>query len=157
MGERGSMILSDTWGNFGALIGIGGRAQQHLHHRLGRRQCRLGYARSADRRFHRRGAPPAGQLAQCSSGGCDTLGANFWAIPNTVPAGVTTGGLVPGQPIDQAMLLALNPGLTIQQISNMLVPRLGRSMYERGHRDRYNARRQPGMAAHRTTCISISI
>ena len=140
MGYRGSMILSDTWGSdFGVLIGLAGVSNKVFT--TGLEDGNAGWGSPGPLTGGSSGAasPPAGQLAQCSSGGCDTLGGNFWAIPNNVPAGVTTGGLVPGQPIDQAFLLAHNPGLTIQQISNMLVPRLGRTMYERGHRDRYNA------------------
>ena len=138
MGYRGSLILSDTWGDFGALIGLAGVSNKIFT--TGWEDGNAGWGSPGPLTGGSSGAasPPAGQLAQCSSGGCDTLGANFWAIPNNVPAGVTTGGLVPGQAIDQARLLALNPGLTIQQVSNMLLPRLGRTMYERGHRDRYN-------------------
>ena len=84
--------------------------------------------------------PGALTAAQCGTGNtCDTIGGNAWVIPATVPAGVTTGGLTPGQTVDAALLTSLNPGLTTNQISNALVPRLGRSMYERGSRDRYNA------------------
>jgi TonB-dependent receptor len=43
-----------------------------------------------------------------------------------------------GATIDKAMLLALNPGETIDQISNAIMPRTGREMYERGTRSRYN-------------------
>jgi TonB-dependent receptor len=139
MGYRGSLILSDTWdGTFGVLLGLSGVHNNNFT--PGWEDGNAGWGSPGPLTGGSTGAaaPPAGQLAQCSSGGCDTLGGNFWAIPNNVPAGVTTGGMVPGQPIDQAFLLARNPGLTIQQISNMLVPRLGRTMYERGHRDRYN-------------------
>jgi TonB-dependent receptor len=45
---------------------------------------------------------------------------------------------VPNSAITAATLQSLNPGLTPQQISNLLLPRLGRTMYERGSRDRYN-------------------
>ena len=41
-------------------------------------------------------------------------------------------------PIDQAFLLANNPGRSIQQIDNALIPRLGRPMFEVGDKDRYN-------------------
>jgi TonB-dependent receptor len=44
-----------------------------------------------------------------------------------------------GMPIDKAMLLAMNKGNTIDQISNALMPRTGRAMYERGTRKRYNS------------------
>jgi TonB-dependent receptor len=138
MGERGSVIVSDTWGSFGALLGISG-----VHNNIfttGWEDGNAGWGTPGPLTGPgSTAAIPAGAGAQCAATNCDTLGANFWAIPNFVPAGVTTGGITPGQPIDQAFLLAHNPGLTIQQVSNMLVPRLGRSMYERGHRDRYNA------------------
>ncbi|HEY4077788.1 MAG TPA: TonB-dependent receptor [Rhizomicrobium sp.] len=138
MGERGSLIVSDTWGEFGALIGLAGVRNNIFT--TGWEDGNAGWGSPGPLTGPSPGAaaPPAGQLPQCAATNCDTLGANFWAIPNTVPANVTTGGLVPGQAINQAFLLAHNPGLNIQQISNALVPRLGRSMYERGHRDRYN-------------------
>ncbi len=41
--------------------------------------------------------------------------------------------------INQAYLLAKNPGLTIQQIDNAIIPRLGRPSDEFGTKDRYNA------------------
>ena len=47
-------------------------------------------------------------------------------------------GLTASAPIDQAFLLANNPGRTIQQIDNALIPRLGRPMFEVGDKDRYN-------------------
>jgi TonB-dependent receptor len=125
MGERGTVILSDTWGNFGALIGLSG-----VHNKIfttGWEDGNAGW-----------GTPSALSAAQCPANNCHTLGSSFWTIPTTVPANVTTGGLVPGSAITAATLTALNPGLTPQQISNMLLPRLGRTMYERGSRDRYN-------------------
>jgi len=125
MGERGTVILSDTIGNFGALIGISG-----VHNKIfttGWEDGNAGW-----------GTPSALSAAQCPAANCHTLGSSFWTIPTTVPANVTTGGLVPGAAITSATLTALNPGLTPQQISNMLLPRLGRTMYERGSRDRYN-------------------
>jgi TonB-dependent receptor len=125
MGERGSLIVSNTWGSFGALVGLSG-----VHSNIfttGWEDGNAGW-----------GSPGPLTAAQCPAANCDTLGANFFAIPNTVPANVTTGGLVPGEALTGARLQQLNPGLTPQQISNLLLPRLGRTMYERGHRDRYN-------------------
>ena len=60
------------------------------------------------------------------------------AIPATVPANAGNG-LVPGTTIDKAFLLAHNPGLSIQQIDNAIIPRLGRPSDEFGSRDRINA------------------
>src|SRR6201996_2336236 len=125
MGERGTLILSDTIGDFGALIGISG-----VHNRVfttGWEDGNAGW-----------GTPSALSAAQCPAANCHTLGSSFWTIPTVVPANVTTGGLVPGSAITSTTLTALNPGLTPQQISNLLLPRLGRTMYERGSRDRYN-------------------
>ncbi|MCU6453737.1 TonB-dependent receptor [Sphingomonas sp. A2-49] len=65
-----------------------------------------------------------------------TGGGNF-TIPGTVPANAGNG-LVTGTTINQAFLLANNPGATIDQIDNGLLPRLGRPRYEDGKRDRYN-------------------
>ena len=77
--------------------------------------------------------------AQCGTGNtCNTTGGGNWTIPATVPAGAGNG-LVPGTPIDEAFLLAHNPGLTIQQINNAIIPRLGRPSDEFGARDRDNA------------------
>jgi TonB-dependent receptor len=80
-----------------------------------------------------------GPTVQCSPAPrCNTLGGGNWTIPAVVPANVSAAGLVPGEALDQSRLLALNPGLSITQINNMLVPRLGRPFIEKGVRSRYN-------------------
>ena len=82
---------------------------------------------------------PALTAAQCgATTGCNTTGGGNWTIPAVVPAGAGAG-LVAGTPINSAFLLANNPGATIQQIDNALLPRLGRSTSIRGPRDRVNA------------------
>ena len=48
-------------------------------------------------------------------------------------------GLNTGDAVNEAFLLAKNPGLTIQQIDNAIIPRLGRAMMAEGSRDRQNA------------------
>jgi TonB-dependent receptor len=124
MGYRGALIVSDTWGPFGALIGISG-----VHNRIfttGWEDGNSGWTN------------PALSAAQCSQATCNTTGGGNFTIPANVPANVTTGGLVPGHVIDAAYLAQLNPGTSNFQIDNGLIPRLGRSMYEDGHRDRYN-------------------
>jgi TonB-dependent receptor len=127
LGERGALIARDTWGDkFGVLLGVAGVHSEVFT--TGWEDGNAGWV-----------TPGALTAAQCGAGNtCDSIGGNSWAIPATVPAGVTTGGLVPGQTIDAAELQHLNPGLTTAQISNALVPRLGRTMYEQGSRDRYN-------------------
>ena len=77
--------------------------------------------------------------AQCgATTGCNTTGGGNWTIPAVVPVGAGAG-LVAGTPINQAFLLANNPGATIQQIDNGLLPRLGRPSASYGTRDRLNA------------------
>ena len=52
-----------------------------------------------------------------------------------VPAGAGAG-LTAGTVIDQKFLLDNNPGLNITQISDALIPRLGRPAYMDGEQDR---------------------
>ncbi|MGK6324356.1 TonB-dependent receptor [Sphingomonas sp. DT-51] len=82
---------------------------------------------------------PALTAAQCgATSGCNSTGGGNWTIPAVVPVGAGAG-LVAGTTINSAFLLANNPGATIQQIDNGLLPRLGRSTSIRGPRDRINA------------------
>lgn len=124
-GERGALIASDTWDNgFGALVGVASVAN-----------------RIDVRGFETIGWTNAGlTAAQCGAGNttCNNTGGGNWTIPSTVPANAGNG-LVAGTPIDNAFLLAHNPGLTLQQIDNALLPRLGRASRESGARDRDNA------------------
>jgi TonB-dependent receptor len=123
IGIRGSMIGSWHNDTIGILAGVSG---QRLF--------------SDTRGFETIGyTNPALTAAQCGAAtGCNTTGGGNWTIPAVVPAGAGAG-LVAGTPIDQAFLLAHNPGATIQQIDNALLPRLGRTSDERGSRDRVNA------------------
>nr|WP_246191082.1 TonB-dependent receptor [Pseudoxanthomonas taiwanensis] len=77
------------------------------------------------------GFPPRGSV-------CDRNGGNGWRIPDTVPDNAATlgAGLTPGQVIDRDWLLANNPGLSIEQIGEALIPRLGRPVHMSGDRDR---------------------
>jgi TonB-dependent receptor len=98
--------------------------------------------------------PPAGTSATSQAPACNVYGGGNWSIPNTVPnrQAVIDAGLTPGQTIDQAWLLAQNPGLTIQQISEALIPRLARPMHTAGdsNRDAYVASLEwrPSDSAH---------
>ncbi len=123
IGGKGSLIASKTWENFGVLFGISGQ--------------RL---KTDTRGYETIGfTNPNLSAAQCgATTGCNPTGGGNWTIPATVPAGAG-GGLVAGQTIDQAYLLAHNPGASIQQIDNGLLPRLGRPSAEYGRRDRFNA------------------
>jgi TonB-dependent receptor len=137
LGGNGALVVSDTWdntkiGSFGFLVGIAGkRAYNYL---TGFEDGNAGWV-----------TPTVNTAAMCgAASGCDisgsavSIGGNSMTIPATVPANVSIPGYAPGSPVNAAMLLAINPGLNMTQISNMLLPRLGRPMYERGTRDRYN-------------------
>ena len=74
----------------------------------------------------------------------NSTGGGSQSTPDTVPSGLpldllpayARSVLVPGATIDRAMLLALNPGASLQQIDNGLMGRLGRHMVFSGERKR---------------------
>ena len=119
-GGRGSLVVSNTFGNFGVLVGVAGVRNQSRT---------VGYETIGWTNPNLTGA-------QCPAGTtCNTTGGGNWTIPGTVPANAGNG-LTTGQTIDAAFLLAHNPGLTIQQIDNAIIPRLSRPSDEFGTRDR---------------------
>lgn len=122
IGGRGSLIVSTTSDTLGLLVGV---SAQRLY--------------TDNRGFETIGyTNPALTAAQCGAAtGCNPTGGGNWTIPATVPAGAG-GNLTAGQTIDMAFLLAQNPGATIQQIDNGLLPRLGRFSAQYGQRDRIN-------------------
>ncbi|MGC5798246.1 TonB-dependent receptor [Sphingomonas sp. NFX23] len=123
IGARGSLIGSWRGDKVGILAGVS--AQRLFTDTRGFET--IGYTN------------PALTAAQCgAASGCNTTGGGNWTIPAVVPVGAGAG-LVAGTPITSAFLLANNPGATIQQIDNALLPRLGRSTSIRGPRDRINA------------------
>jgi TonB-dependent receptor len=121
-GERGSVLASKTWETFGALIGLAGvhsEVRTTGFETIGWTNANL-------------------SAAQCGAAtGCNATGGGNWTIPGAVPANAGNG-LTAGAAIDQAFLLAHNPGLTIQQLDNAIIPRLGRPSDEFGTKDRYN-------------------
>ena len=121
-GYRGSLLGSATFGNFGILAGIAG-----VHNKVRVTGFEtIGWTN------------PNLSAAQCgASSGCNPTGGGNWTIPGTVPANAGNG-LVTGTVIDSAFLLAHNPGATIQQIDNGIIPRLGRPSDEFGTKDRLN-------------------
>ncbi|MBO9715334.1 MAG: TonB-dependent receptor, partial [Pseudoxanthomonas sp.] len=89
---------------------------------------------------------PALTTAQCGSNPCTgRAGTDRWGIWPSVPtasqnagasAAMVKAGLTPGETINAAWLQAHNPGLSIQQIDNALIPALGRPANISGTRDR---------------------
>ncbi len=121
-GYRGYALASATFGDFGILVG--GAAVKN---------------RFAVNGFETIGWTNPNLTAAQNTGATrnNTGGGNF-TIPGTVPVNAGNG-LRFGDVIDQAFLLRNNPGATIQQIDNGLLPRLGRPRTEVGERTRYNA------------------
>jgi TonB-dependent receptor len=120
MGNRGSILASNTWGNtFGILGGFA----------WGRDKIRttgfetIGWTN------------PNLSATQDTAANRNNTGGGNYTIPGTVPANAGNG-LTTGATVDQAFLLAHNPGLTIQQIDNAIIPRLGRQMDEYGTKNR---------------------
>ena len=122
-GNRGSALVSNTWGDrFGVLAGVAWSTNK-----------------VKTTGFESIGWTNANLLAtQSSSATRNSTGGGNWTIPGTVPANAGSG-LTAGATIDEAFLLAKNPGLTITQIDNAIIPRLGRAMVAEGSRDRQNA------------------
>jgi TonB-dependent receptor len=137
---RGALMASWTNDTFGILAGVAAVQQNSTttgYETVGWTNPTLSYGVC--------GVPPPSpaQIAGAAPS-CNTTGGNGWSFPGTsaasggigsVPAGVGNG-LVAGTPIDAAFLLAHNPGLTLNQIGNALIPRLGRPVYIDGTRNR---------------------
>jgi TonB-dependent receptor len=121
-GGRGSFLASQTFGNWGILGGVTLSRQQV--HTTGWET--VGYTNANL------------SAAQNPAANRNNTGGGNYTIPATVPAGAGNG-LVTGEVIDQAWLLAHNPGLTIQQIDNAIIPRLGRKMDYFGTKDKGSA------------------
>jgi TonB-dependent receptor len=126
--------------NFGALLGVA-----HVDKKLVATGYEtIGYS-NLNTSHRICGTTPGEGQTLASTGNCNTTGSNNWFMaeleskltnsPNfgygKVP--VNSGaGLTDGEIIDQAWLLKHNPGLDITQISNALMPRLGRQAHMNG-------------------------
>ncbi|WP_407352810.1 TonB-dependent receptor [Luteimonas sp. R10] len=134
---RGSVTGSWTneEGTFGALVGVSssrGRIGVEGFETIGWTNPGLNYVQCGI------DAPDGVDPVSVRPPECNRGGGGGWLIPNTVPDNAATiaAGLTPGQVVDRDLLLSLNPGLTIDQISEALMPRLGRPVHMSGDRDR---------------------
>ncbi|MES2452931.1 MAG: TonB-dependent receptor [Pseudomonadota bacterium] len=122
LGARGSLIASGTFGDFGILVGAAGfrnKVRTVGYETIGLTNPNLSAAQFG------------------AATGANATGGGNWTIPGTVPANAGNS-LTTGATIDNAFLLARNPGANIGQIDNGLIPRLGRPSDEFGTKDRYN-------------------
>ena len=129
-GDTGSALVSNTWGSeFGVLAGVA----------WGRTKYKTEGFQSVDMRNF--------QLKSFQATAADnpnSTGGGSQSTPDTVPSGLALSALpeyarsvlVPGAQINRSMLLALNPGASIQQIDNALMARLGRHLLYEGERQR---------------------
>jgi len=133
-GVTGSGLVSNTWtsnrwGKFGVLGGVA----------FGDTKYKTDAFQTVDMRNF--------QLKSFQANAADkpnSTGGGNQSTPDTVPSGLALGALpayarailVPGQRIDRNMLLALNPGASLQQIDNGLFGRLGRHIVYEGERKR---------------------
>ena len=129
---RGAALYSWTndEGTFGALVGAsvvrsrmavrGWESVGWMNPGLNERQCGIGTSLT-------------NRPAQCNPGGGGSL-----QMPDVVPDNASTrgAGLTPGDIVDAAWLLENNPGLSIEQISEALFPRLARPVDMSGDRER---------------------
>jgi TonB-dependent receptor len=132
-GNTGSGLVSNTWNTpWGKMGLLGGVA-------WGNTKFYTDAFQTVDmRNFQLKGfQTSASDKANATGGGSQST-------PDTVPSGLplnllpdyARSVLVPGKQIDRAMLLALNPGATIEQIDNGLMGRLGRHIVYSGERQR---------------------
>jgi TonB-dependent receptor len=121
-GYRGSVLASYTSGDFGVLFGVAGV----------RNEVRVtGYETIG-------WTNPNLSATQSTSATRNSTGGGNWTIPGTVPANAGISGVAAGTVVDQAFLLAQNPGANITQIDNGIIPRLGRPSDEYGTKERLN-------------------
>ncbi|RVT43465.1 TonB-dependent receptor [Sphingobium algorifonticola] len=109
-GYGASLIYSNTWDNFGILIGAVGNVRRYSNDAY----WSSGWTN-----------------ANLNCAGCDNTQSNQFTFATSVPAN-SGNGLVAGTPITLNTLLALNPGLTGNQLTNAYLPRADRHEYLSG-------------------------
>jgi TonB-dependent receptor len=132
-GNTGSALVSNTWNTrFGKVGLLGGFA-------FGNTRFHTDAFQTVDMRNFQLNSAQA-----TAADNPNSTGGGSQSTPAVVPSGLALNLLpeyarsilVPGKTIDRAMLLALNPGATIQQIDNGLMGRLGRHLVYDGERNR---------------------
>lgn len=115
---RGAVTFSKTWDRWGVLVGLAGSRQ-----------------RTRSDGFDSVGWTNANLACPTTDTACSNAQGNNFSFATVVPANAGNG-LTTGATLDLNALLALNPGLTANQLTNAMIPRLGRLNYVDGHRDR---------------------
>lgn len=139
---RAAIIGAGRWqtraGEFGVLAGYAGVRSQSTtygYETIGVTNANLTYRQCGV-------TPPVGTGLDAPAPECNTSGGNGYQIAApanqvpTVPASGAAAGLTPGDIVDAAFLAANNPGTTVQQLGDALMPRLGRPAWFDGDRNR---------------------
>lgn len=111
---RGAIVASKTWDNFGVLLGVSGvktKTRVDGFETIGWTDANL----------------------SCPTPSCNS-GGNGFSYATTTPNNVGHG-LTPGAPLD----LAATSGLSLDQLSKAIIPRLGRNSLTDGDRSRISA------------------
>jgi len=151
IGERGTVLVSDTDGPFGALIGLSGQVSRFTVKAYEGASNNLTTPNLNNIMYYGTQANPnptqtcatttiplPGLTTTTTGNTCNTMGGNTdWNPPAVIPNTGVPASYV-GKTLTSDLLLALNPGLTIDQISNAIVPRTGGPGFETGNRKRYN-------------------
>lgn len=115
---RGAIVASKTWDNFGILVGVSGvktKTRVDGFETVGWTDANL----------------PCGPNCNGTPAGTAPPEGNGFAYASTTPNNVGHG-LVPGTPLD----LAATSGLSLDQLSKAIIPRLGRNSLTDGDRSR---------------------
>jgi TonB-dependent receptor len=139
---RGALTASWTNDTFGVLAGFAGVSNDsttngfetigYTNPNISYNQCGVAPPPPAPGQNPINPTSGAGGFSNCNVGG-----GNGWVIPNTVPNNAGAG-LPAGQLITGAYLESLNPGLSLRDIDQAIIPRLGRPAYLDGTRERYS-------------------
>ena len=151
IGERGALVGSYTDGPFGILVGLSGQVNRFTVKAYEGASNNITTPNLNNVMYYGTQANPnptqtcatttitlPGLTTTTTGNTCNTIGGNTdWNPPAVIPITGAPSQYV-GKTLTSDILLAMNPGLSIDQISNMMVPRTGGPAYETGNRKRYN-------------------
>jgi TonB-dependent receptor len=159
LGGNGALVVSNTWegtgiGSFGLLFGVTGRSTYNYTDgwEAGNSVYITPNVNTAPLCY---GAAYTGTGASCDmTGSTVTNGNGAVSFMSTLPFEIN--GIAAGTPVDAQVIMRLNPAIgtfdasgtatawthnagIMTRVGNAMMPRLGRDMYQRGTRDRFNA------------------
>ncbi len=118
---RETFVASDTWGKFGALVGVSSSQKKIFSDGFET----VGWGDPNLANFCPTCDPGAAFSGPNGTLSANPAGSNQFKFGNTVYS-YTGNGLTSGSTLTEAQLLALNPGMTEASLKGALLPRLGR-------------------------------